>query len=98
MSDRLISAVADLDEPTALGTAREQLAAGTDALAVIEACRAGMAPAGERRGGGGGRGPGRDRPAAAVRGCAGGDGGHGPGALRAADHLLRRHEGDGGRR
>ena len=50
MSDRLISAVADLDEPGALGTAREQLAAGTDALAVIEACRAGMALVGERFG------------------------------------------------
>jgi methanogenic corrinoid protein MtbC1 len=48
MSDRLSDAVAELDEATALDTARAALAAGSEALAVIEACRQGMARVGER--------------------------------------------------
>ncbi len=48
MTERLSSAVADLDEPAALAVARDALAGGLDALAVIEACRQGMARVGER--------------------------------------------------
>ena len=48
MDDRLTQAVADLDEDTVFGLVEERLATGTEATAILDACREGMTIVGER--------------------------------------------------
>ena len=48
MSDQLATALADLEEATALKLVQERLDAGEDPLAVVTSCREGMAMVGQR--------------------------------------------------